>query len=161
MGKYMKLISKIVAITLGCAMLQGCEGGMNKQGGGTLLGGLAGGLVGSRFGGGEGKLVATGLGAVAGALIGGQIGKSMDDNDRRMAELTSQRALETAPIGNSVEWRNPDNGHSGYVTPTKTFKSEEGRYCREYTHTIMVGGQQEKAYGKACRKPDGQWQIVR
>lgn len=158
----MKLISKIIAIALGCAMLQGCEGGMNKQGGGTLLGGLAGGVIGSRFGGGEGRLVATGLGALAGALIGGQIGKTMDDNDKRMAELTSQRALETAPVGNSVAWRNPDNGHSGYVTPTsKGQKNNAGEYCREYTHTIKIGGKEEKAYGRACRKPDGQWQIVR
>jgi hypothetical protein len=29
--------------------------------------------------------------------------------------------------------------------------------CREYQTTIMIGGKPEKAYGKACRQPDGTW----
>jgi len=29
--------------------------------------------------------------------------------------------------------------------------------CREYQTTIVVGGKPEKAYGKACRQPDGTW----
>lgn len=32
--------------------------------------------------------------------------------------------------------------------------------CREYTVPITVGGRAETAYGKACRQPDGSWQIV-
>jgi surface antigen len=141
-------------------LLSGCADSMNKQGAGTLIGGVAGGLIGSRFGKGEGQLLATGVGALAGAFIGNQIGKNLDEQDRRILELSSQRALETAPSGNSVEWRNPDSGNYGYVTPTKTIHdSNTGRYCREYTQTIVVGGQTEKAYSRACRMPDGSWQI--
>jgi len=33
-------------------------------------------------------------------------------------------------------------------------------YCREYTKTVTVGGQREQAYGTACYKPDGSWEIV-
>ena len=139
-------------------MLQGCSN-MNKQGGGTLIGGATGALIGSQFGKGSGALVATGIGALAGAVIGGQIGQSMDEQDRKLAELSSQRALENSASGNSVEWSNPDNGNNGYITPTKTFKNNSGQYCREYTQVIIVGGKQEKAYGKACRKPDGHWEI--
>jgi surface antigen len=157
----MKLIFKIVAIILAGTMLQACSGGMNKQGAGTLVGGVAGGLLGSRFGKGGGALAATGIGALAGALIGGQIGKSLDDNDKQILALSSQRALETAPSGSSIEWNNPDSGNHGYVTPTSTFKSDNGQYCREYTQVINVGGKQEKAYGRACRKPDGHWEITR
>ena len=152
--------NKIIAIALIGFILQGCAGGMNKQGGGTLIGGLAGGLLGSQFGKGSGALVATGVGVLAGALIGGQIGTTMDDTDRRILEMRSQQALETTPAGSSVEWRNPDNGHYGYVTPTKTYRADSGEYCREYTQVIVVGGKEEKAYGRACRKPDGQWQIT-
>ncbi len=154
----MRLISKITVIILASTMLQGCSN-MNKQGGGTLIGGATGALIGSQFGKGSGALVATGIGALAGAVIGGQIGQSMDEQDRKLAELSSQRALENSASGNSVEWRNPDNGNHGYITPTKTFKNNSGQYCREYTQVIIVGGKQEKAYGKACRKPDGHWEI--
>ncbi|WP_375318615.1 RT0821/Lpp0805 family surface protein [Candidatus Tisiphia endosymbiont of Oplodontha viridula] len=156
----MNLTFKITAIILAATMLHGCTG-MNKQGGGTLIGGVAGGLLGSQFGKGTGQLAATGIGALAGALIGGQIGQTMDEHDRQLAQLSSQKALETGASGQSVEWRNPDSGNYGYVTPERTFKNERGQYCREYTHAIVVSGKQEKAYGIACRKPDGQWEIVK
>ncbi len=154
----MKLTLKIMPIILAATMLHGCT--MNKQGGGTLIGGVAGGLLGSQFGKGTGQLAATGIGVLAGALIGGQIGKTMDEHDRQLAQLSSQKALETGSSGQSVEWHNPDSGNYGYVTPERAFKNDQGQYCREYTQTIVVGGKQEKAYGKACRKPDGQWEIV-
>jgi surface antigen len=150
---------KIVAIISVGLLLQGCSG-MSKQGGGTLIGGALGGLVGSRFGGGGGNIAATGLGVIAGAFIGNQIGKSMDEQDKLMLERSSQKALENAPSGSSVEWRNPDSGHYGSVTPTRTFNNTAGRYCREYVQTVVIGGKEEKAYGKACRQPDGQWQII-
>lgn len=159
---YMKIISKIMVIILAASMLQACSGpgGMNKQGSGTLIGGSAGALLGSQFGGGKGKLVAVGAGALLGAILGNQIGAGLDEQDRRLAELTSQRALEASPSGSSVEWRNPDNGNYGYVTPNKTFRNSSGQYCREYTQTVVIGGKQQKAYGTACRQPDGQWQVV-
>jgi surface antigen len=25
---------------------------------------------------------------------------------------------------------------------------------------VIIGGQEETAYGTACRKPDGSWQVV-
>ena len=158
----MKIISKIIVILLASSMLQACQGpgGMNKQGSGTLIGGTAGALLGSQFGGGKGKLVAVGAGALLGAIVGNQIGAGMDEQDRKLAELTSQRALEAAPTGSSTEWRNPDNGNYGYVTPNKTFRNNTGQYCREYTQTVVIGGKQQKAYGTACRQPDGQWQVV-
>jgi surface antigen len=156
----MKAFSKWFLVFFAAISLQACQGGMNKQGGGTLIGGVAGGLLGSQFGKGEGQLVATGIGALAGALVGGQVGKSLDDYDRQMLEKSSRQALEFSPSGSSVEWKNPDSGNRGSVTPTKTFKNESGMYCREYVQEIIVGGEKQKAYGKACRQPDGNWKII-
>lgn len=155
----MKLTSKIIAALLSCIMLQGCVS--SKQGAGTLIGGATGGLLGATVGKGHGRYLAAGVGALAGAIVGNQIGRAMDENDKRIAELASQKALETAPSGNSVEWKNPDSGHSGYITPTQTFKNNEGKYCREYTEIVNIDGQDEQAYGKACRQPDGHWEIVK
>jgi hypothetical protein len=32
--------------------------------------------------------------------------------------------------------------------------------CREYQTTIMIGGKPQKAYGRACRQPDGTWKEM-
>ncbi|GAB4168354.1 MAG: RT0821/Lpp0805 family surface protein [Rickettsiaceae bacterium] len=155
----MKKIANVLLIALTCSSLAGCQGQMNKQGGGTLIGGLAGGLLGSQFGKGKGQLIGVGVGALAGALVGGQIGKTMDEYDKQMLVKSSQQALEFSPAGSSVEWRNPDSGNYGSITPTRTFK-ESGQYCREYQQEVVIGGEKQKAYGKACRQPDGNWKIV-
>ena len=156
----MKLLSLVVALIITTTFLQSCSN-MNKQGSGTLIGGGAGALIGSRFGKGEGALLATGIGALAGALIGNQIGKNMDDQDREIAERTAQQALEASPSGQRVAWKNPDSGHRGVIIPQKASKNASGQYCREYTHSVIIGGKTEQAYGKACRQPDGAWKIVR
>jgi surface antigen len=156
----MRVFSKWFAVFFTLISLQACQGGMNKQGGGTLIGGVAGGLLGSQFGKGEGKLLATGIGALAGALVGGEVGRSLDSYDKQMLEKSSHQALEFAPSGTSVQWNNPDSGHSGSVTPVRTFRSEAGKQCREYVQEVMIGGEKQKAYGKACRQQDGHWQIV-
>lgn len=134
--------------------------GMNKQSGGTLLGGLAGGLLGMQFGKGGGQILAASAGALIGAYAGTQIGKSMDNQDKLMAERASQKSLETQSAGSKMEWKNPDTGHQGYVMPTRTFKTKEGQYCREFTQEVKIGNNVEKAYGTACRQPDGHWKII-
>ncbi|MDX1923940.1 MAG: RT0821/Lpp0805 family surface protein [Rickettsiaceae bacterium] len=156
-------ISKVLALLLSAVVFSSCaeNGRMSKQGGGVALGALAGGLIGSAFGKGEGKIIAIGAGALLGGLAGGAIGKSLDDRDKMLAERSAQKALESAPSGQSTEWRNPDSGHYGYITPTKTYQAESGRYCREYSHEVRVGRRVEHAYGTACRKPDGDWEIIK
>jgi surface antigen len=135
------------------------EFGVNKTTGGTLIGAAAGGLVGSQFGGGAGKGVATLLGVLAGGFIGSQVGKSLDQADLQYANQTTQQALETAPSGRSMAWRNPDSGNQGTITPRPAYASGNTQ-CREFQQTITVGGQTQDAYGTACRQPDGSWKIV-
>lgn len=155
----MSIKLKTVFVTLIISLsLTSCNG--NKQGMGTAIGAVTGGLLGSQFGKGSGQLLATGVGALAGAFVGNTIGKSMDEQDKMMLQNSSQKALEYSPSGSKTAWRNPDSGNYGYVTPDKAYRDNHGEYCREYTQVIVVGGKEEKAYGKACRKPDGQWQVI-
>lgn len=155
-----RITLNIVLISLAASMLSGCNGGaMKKEGVGVVVGGLAGGLLGAQFGKGSGKILGAGIGAIAGAAVGSAIGRNMDETDKLMMERTSQKALEYSPTGRESEWRNPDNGHYGTITPKATYR-KDGNYCREYTQTVVIGGNTETAYGKACRKPDGQWEIV-
>ncbi len=157
----MKIASIFVAAAL-VVSLAACENNRygQKQTGGAVLGGIAGGLLGAQVGGGRGKLAATAAGAVLGVLIGSEIGKSLDRADRMYAERSAQSALETAPVGRSVAWSNPDSGHSGTITPTRTYQTAREQPCREYQQTVTIGGRTESAYGRACRQADGSWKIV-
>ncbi len=129
-----------------------------KQTFGALGGAAAGGLLGAQIGGGKGQLAATAAGVLLGALIGSEIGKSMDEVDRLRAEQAYTRAT-TAPVGQTIAWDNPKTGNYGTVTPTREGTSSTGEYCREFQQTVVIGGQEEQAYGNACRRPDGSWEI--
>lgn len=154
--------TKIIPFLLSIFIISGCatETSINRQQSGTMMGALAGGLAASQFGKGEGMILAATAGALIGAYAGNQIGKKLDERDKLLAAKTAQVALETKPSGTSSEWRNPDSGHRGVVIPTKTYKQEDGRYCREFTQEVVIGDKVQKAYGTACRQPDGQWEIV-
>lgn len=127
---------------------------------GTLVGAALGGLVGSQIGGGTGNKVAIGAGVLAGGFLGNRIGKKLSCRDQEYHYNTTQNALEYQPSGQASNWNNPDSGHSGRVTPTKTYVSESGEPCREFTQTVIVDGQEERVNATACRQEDGTWQVV-
>lgn len=99
-------------------------------------------------------------GAIVGGLVGSAIGDRMDAADRKEARFAQQRALETAPSGSIVPWRNPDSGHSGTITPTRTYQAEDRSYCREFQQVVSVDGKNQQAHGTACREDDGTWRIL-
>lgn len=146
------ILLAFVLASLGCGANLGPKA---KVGG--LGGGAAGGLLAAAAGASPAGIAG---GVILGGLIGGAIGDRMDAADRREAAETAQRAMETAPAGTSVAWNNPDSGNSGTVSPTRTYQSESGQYCREYHSTVTIDGEENKSYGTACRQPDGTWKIM-
>ena len=163
--------NKFLAVALSALLVSACaqQGGpgimnggtgLNKQEAGTLMGAIGGGVIGSTIGGGKGRTAATIGGALLGGMLGSSIGAQLDQEDQARAYRTSQRALETAQPGQSLPWNNPQTGHSGTVTAGNYSKSPSGQYCREYVHTVNIGGKSEKAYGTACRQQDGSWQVA-
>lgn len=70
------------------------------------------------------------------------------------------QVFERAPTGQRIVWDNPDLSTRYTLTPTRTYETEQGRYCREYTSEALVGGQPQQVYGTACRQPDGSWEII-
>lgn len=146
-----------VALSLGLAA---CADTGAKQTGGAVLGGLGGAVAGSQFGQGKGQLAAVAAGTLLGALLGSEVGKSLDRADKAALASTTQTTLENQPSGTSSNWSNPDSGNYGTVTPTRTYQTNGGQYCREYSQTINVGGRSEEAFGTACRQPDGTWKVV-
>lgn len=170
----MNKIKKITAASLtllslsACAQQSGYGGGygsnydsrptINKQTIGTLAGGAAGAVAATNIGKGKGNIAAIAVGTLLGAAIGSEIGKSLDRADQEAMYRSSQNTFENVPTGQTTQWRNPDSGHYGTYTPTRTYM-DNGTNCREFSQTIVVGGRREEGYGTACRMSDGSWQI--
>ena len=128
-----------------------------KTGIGAALGAAGGGLLGAAAGGGATGIAA---GVLLGGLLGGATGSYLDDQDKRTAANTTQQALDSKPSGTTTTWTNPDSGHSGSVTPLRTYQANNGQFCREFEQSVTIGGKPQKSYGTACRQPDGSWQTV-
>ena len=151
--------TRITSAVLIVAFLSACQTGP-KETGGTLVGAGLGALAGSQIGSGRGQLAAVAIGAVAGAMLGGNIGRSLDAADRQYA-IQAQTQAHAAPLGQQINWNNPQSGNYGSYTPMREGRDvNTGGYCREYQTVINVGGRQETAYGTACKQPNGDWKVV-
>ena len=156
----LKRIALVSVVTLGLAACQSTGAGQ-KEGVGTILGGVAGAVAGAQFGKGSGRVAAGAAGALLGAFLGNNVGKSLDRADQLALRRSTDNALENQPSGTAVAWKNPDSGNYGTVTPKPSYQDSGGKYCREFSQTVTVGGKTEEAYGTACRQPDGSWKVVR
>ena len=147
------LVVLLAFIVTGCATVE-----QNPK---TAIGGFGGaafgGLIAAAAGGGAPAIAGA---VIGGALLGGLLGNYLDQRDKEMAAKASHQALETTPAGASVPWRHPDSGHSGSVTPTRTYQNADGQYCREFQQTVTIDNKPERSYGTACRQPDGSWRTV-
>lgn len=150
-------IRKMAACAVVMLSLGACQTTSPGETLGTLGGAAAGGLLGSQIGGGTGKLAATAVGTLIGALAGRELGKRLGGTDQRQATQAEERAvLRNEPI----TWNNPETGYRGRVQPTRTYESQAGQLCRDYTHTVYISGRAETARGTACRQADGTWRLV-
>src|SRR4051812_19823011 len=135
-----KLIVAALGLSLAACAPDAYSGSYGtKQTVGALGGAAAGGLLGSQFGGGSGKLAMTGLGILAGALVGSSVGASLDRADKQALEQNTHAALNAPTLGQPIVWNNPENGNQVAVTPTREGYSGSN-YCREFQQTITVGG---------------------
>ena len=133
--------TRAIAIVLIPILLAACA---NKEEQGTAVGAVAGGLLGSAMGRGNGKIAGALVGAVAGGIVGSAIGRSMDQQDRMLAQRAELDAFERGRQGRPVAWRNPENGRYGEViraslppavapiaatTPTRFISTVSPRRC--------------------------------
>ena len=142
-------------------LLGGCSATLSKQEAGAATGALLGAALGYGLGKGHSdKELAIALGAICGAVAGDRLGAQLDEKDRLMAAQNLQHSLENAPDGTTTAWKNPNSGHSGASSPTKTTVAASGTPCREFVTEIIVGGKTQQGYGTACRQADGSWKIM-
>ena len=118
---------------------------------GAVLGGTAGGVLGSTIGKGDGNVASTAIGAVIGVLLGGAIGRTMEDADQDCVG----RLLARVPDGRSAGFENR-NGRDYILKPLDTFTLDR-RTCRNYMASAEIDGRFETITGTACLDGKGRW----
>lgn len=119
---------------------------------GTVLGAVAGGLIGSGVSRGNGGAVVGGV--ILGGLAGNSIAKNMNCDDRRSAMSSYSQGFE-GRIGQRHNWRGSNGGY-GNFTPTREY-SRDGNVCRDFRESGYGNGNSYNRRGTACRHNDGNW----
>jgi surface antigen len=177
-SRSLRMVAGTVTIAL---LLLGCQNGglsgSNQQLLGAAIGATAGGLLGSQFGSGTGKLAFTGLGVAAGAFIGSQIAAKLTEKDKEQMEVATEEALDSPASDQPVVWDNPESGASGTTTASEPYyspvpepaagapgaqaDSRPSRLCRDVDQVIQTAdGQSETAQATACQNENGEWEIA-
>jgi surface antigen len=99
----------------------------------------------------------------AGALGAGTLQKAHDGRmPAAMPAYAGHRladALETAADGESVAWRDPENGAIYRVNPLFSFRVGE-RDCRAFTIRRIAADSVRESYRTACRRDAGGWTLT-
>lgn len=150
-------IGTVSAVGLLCAILAGCVETSSPPRLGSLTGGLVGGRGGSESG--APAALSAGASALYSAWMVDDIGRQLDDADRRHAAEADFVALESGAAGVAREWQNAASGRHGQVTPGATYAVNQYT-CRDYVDVVVVDGRKETRRSTACRQPDGTWRPI-
>ncbi len=120
---------------------------------GTVMGAIAGGLIGSGVSHGNGGAVVGGV--ILGGLAGNAISSNLNCDDRRAAMSSYSVGFE-GRIGERRSWRNRNAGSYGTFTPTREF-TRDGNTCREFRESGYSNRRSYNHTGTACRHNDGNW----
>jgi len=88
-----------------------------------------------------------------------QTGAELSRSELASALAAEQRALETAPAGQAVEWQGSAGGRGGTVIAAQPYRVGS-QDCRPYSHVVKAGGPAQSVRGTACRNPDGSWTLL-
>lgn len=148
-----------------CAALAGCAE-TSSASSSSSLGAVTGRLTGGLVGGAprakpqtSGESISAGAAALYAAWQIDDLGRQLDEGDRRLAAEADFVALETGGAGISRDWQNPSSGRRGQVTPGATYVVNQYT-CRDYVDVVVVEGRRETRRSTACRQPDGSWRPI-
>lgn len=80
--------------------------------------------------------------------------------DARLEAVALQESLEHTGTNDVSIWSSSDGDPFGTITPVSDYRDDAGTDCREYRKTVVRADREHRAYGAACRAPDGVWWIV-
>ena len=79
---------------------------------------------------------------------------------QRALEVALQDTLETKASGTEVSFASGEADIHGSISPTRTYRSRTGHWCREFSEIVESGGVKEHRRGLACREDSGGWQRL-
>lgn len=121
---------------------------------GSALGGTYGASLASRRDYTDNQTLAVLGGTANGILVGGVIGQWMDSLDQNcIAQI-----LEQAPDNKPITWQGAQPVDYTII-PMQSLQQDE-QPCRRYKATAVLMGQERQTWAKACRNPDGSWQLA-
>lgn len=83
----------------------------------------------------------------------------LDLNDEIATLETLQLALSEVGDGSTYVWHRHHGRLSGVITPTISFKDDNGHVCRHVIVVLTSGSRSQRSEGIACRLSTGQWQM--
>ncbi len=120
---------------------------------GTIIGSIAGGVVGANVGDGDDRNIAILAGTIIGGIIGKKVGARLDEKDR----FCAGQALEHASNGQAVAWKNPKSNLAYVVTPINSYYQGD-YFCRQFfVETTSIDGVTRKKRNDACRDKNEVW----
>jgi surface antigen len=132
----------------------------NNQVGGLVFGAIAGGILGNAVSSRRNRGGATAIGAVVGGALGAGIASNMNCDDRYYVHQTYYDGFERGYSNRTYQWRNPNTGHHGAFRVGDYYRGPAGQRCATYAQTIWIQGRPEPARGYACRRGDGNWELL-
>ncbi len=142
----------ILAAGTTSAFADSCSG--RDHTGGTILGAIAGGVLGGAVSHGNGGAVIGG--ALLGGLAGNAISRDMDCDDRPYAARSYNDSFH-GQIGRRYEWSRGPN--RGYIVTNREYR-RRGRLCRDFTQVTYRRGREFDRDGTACLRRDGEWEFL-
>lgn len=74
-------------------------------------------------------------------------------------EAAFQEALENKKSQEALVWDNPETGSGGAIIPVKTYRRDDGTFCRAFRTVDTAARPTQPNHGVACRDPgpEGRW----
>lgn len=119
----------------------------------AAFGGIGGALAGSVLG---GSSLAAGIGAGVGGMLGWNAAELIFPGDAAHLDGAVKKAAD-APAGETIEWRNPETGSHGAVTPVDAAGTADGAACRTVESRVETGKGALTERRPICRDKDGNW----
>jgi surface antigen len=150
------------ALVMSAAVLAFCAGTSaaladdcrSDRTGGTVLGAIAGGVLGGVASHGNGAAIAGG--AIFGGLAGNAIARdNIDCEDRDYAGRAYEEAFD-GDVGQRYEWTGRHGGH-GYIVVNDVYR-RDGHRCVDFTQVVWHHDDRFERNGTACHY-DGDWHF--
>ena len=122
--------------------------------GATVLGAIAGGVLGGVASHGNGLAIAGG--AFFGGMTGNALSRDIDCDDRGAAWHAYQEAFD-GDVGERYEWNGRHGGH-GYIVVNDEYR-RDGHRCKDFTQVVWHHGDREEHNGTVCHR-HGEWKFV-